>query len=197
MRFWVSTGAPGPFVARASCPGKSCPRWPWHNDEDSNTALLFAVKGESEKRFPFETSSYILAFLTGHFQECMGESSVHLKSNHGLRCASRLGVRRQQPPPFRQLTAIVHLHHHHERVMPMLVSALGHFPYGARLEGGGCCHRTPSRRPSPHRETSASDPHSEQGVCLRRCCRLRSLNPAEAFGCCAAAPCIIGLSPRS
>ena len=162
MRFWVSTGAPGPFVARASCPGKSCPRWPWHNDEDSNTALLFAVKGESEKRFPFETSSYILAFLTGHFQKCMGESSVHLKSNHGLRCASRLGVRRQQPPPFRQLTAIVHLHHHHEKTTPNLASALAQFSHGARTESGGCCHRTLRR--------------------LRRC-RFRSSTPDEMFCC--------------
>ena len=91
----------------------------------------------------------------------------HFKTNHGLRCAKRLRVRWQQPPLFPQFTAIVHLRRPHEKAIPKFPSAFAHFPYGARPESGGCCHRT-LRRPAPHRGTSASTLHSGRGNRLPR-----------------------------
>src|ERR1039458_10731396 len=69
----------------------------------------------------------------------MGPVSPHLKRNHGLRCAKRLGVRWQQPPLFAQFTAIVHPHYHSEKAVLKPASALAHFPYGARAESVCWC----------------------------------------------------------
>ena len=70
-----------------------------------------------------------------------GVSSAHLTTIHGLRCAKRFRVRWQPPPLFNQFTAVIHLHHLHEKAMPKFAPALAHFPYGARPESGGGCHR--------------------------------------------------------
>jgi len=68
------------------------------------------------------------------------EFSVHLRTNHGLRCAQRLRVRWQPPPLFFRFTAIVKFRHRHETVLPKIASASVCFPYGARTESGGGCH---------------------------------------------------------
>jgi hypothetical protein len=60
-----------------------------------------------------------------------------------LRCAKRLGVRWQQPPPFSQHTRIVRLYHNREKAMPTLAPARAPLSYWARSESGGYCHRTP------------------------------------------------------
>jgi hypothetical protein len=86
-----------------------------------------------------------------------GVSSADVKTNHGLRCAKRLRVRWQPPPLFNQFTAVIHLHHLHEKAMPKFAPALAHFPYGARPESGGGCHRTLRRFAHRRLRSSTAD----------------------------------------
>src|ERR1035437_6989655 len=67
-----------------------------------------------------------------------GAVLVYLKTNHGLRCAKRFGVRVAGATAFLSIysNCLLAL----PRAMPTFAEAFAQFPYGARTESGGGCH---------------------------------------------------------